>query len=269
MVEQLSAGSKEPVWTIGPLVHNPGVISALEKGGVIPVKNFQELKGKSAPVIVPTHGLGAKDIGAMSSKGLTLHDGTCPIVGNLQQKVKKLSRAGYAIIIFGDPEHPEVKGALGWIEKLPEQALATIDLLSVKQHSFKVRRIAILAQTTQTVSSYNKFCQDILKIFLPKMLEIKIMNTICPEVQRRQKATQELALSSDLMIIVGGKDSANTKRLGEICREAGAQVYLVEEAEEIKSDWLKSVDCLGIAAGTSTPQKSVEEVEKRVKALVS
>lgn len=277
MVEKLSAGAEEAVWTIGPLVHNPGVIAALDKKGIKDLKSIGDLKPPSAiasqpesekgQVVIPTHGMGIKEKEALINKGLPLHDSTCPIVGNLQKKVRKLSKEGYGIILFGEAEHPEVKGALGWVEEENNPAIAAKDLSEVKRLVSKARRIAVLSQTTQTISGYNQFCQEILKNYLASMLEIKILNTICPEVRRRQKATRELALSSDLMIIVGGKGSSNTRRLAEICQEAGAEAYQVEEAEEIKAEWLKDKRCIGIAAGTSTPIESVEAAERKVKKL--
>lgn len=268
MVEKLSQGTKEPIWTIGPLVHNPGVIAALDKKGVSAIRSILDLNNHSGQIVLPTHGIGLKDIEELKSKGLPFHDGTCPIVGNLQQKVKNLSGEGYAIVIFGEAGHPEVKGALGWAEGKTVRAIATTDLSEVKQVAKKVRHLALLSQTTQTISSYTKFCQKILKLYLPEMLDIKILNTICPEVRRRQKSAQELARTSDLMIVVGGKGSSNTRRLAEICQDAGAQAYLVEDAEEIKAEWLDDKKCIGITAGTSTPLESVEEVEERVRKLI-
>lgn len=269
MVEKLSASAKEPIWTVGPLVHNPGVIAVLDKKGISSLKSIQNLNNHRGNMVIPTHGMGTKEIEAISSRGFPFYDSTCPIVGNLQQKVRKLSGEGYAIIIFGESEHPEVKGALGWVERGTANALATTDLPEVKKWATKVRRLALLCQTTQTISSYTKFCQGVLKTYLPEMLEIRILNTICPEVRKRQKATQELARTSDLMIIVGGKGSSNTRRLAEICQDAGAQVYQVEDAEEMKAEWLQNKRCIGIAAGTSTPIESVEEVETRLKELIS
>lgn len=269
MVEKLSASAKEPIRTIGPLVHNPRVIAALEKKGIKPVKNVHDLNNFSGQVVIPTHGMGLKEIETISSSGLSLHDSTCPIVGNLQQKVKKLSKEGYAIIIFGEPEHPEVKGAQGWVEGRGSRAIAVTDMSELRKLAIKGRRLALLSQTTQAVSSYTRFCREVLNAYLPGMLEIKILNTVCPEVKRRQKATQELARASDLMIVVGGKGSSNTRRLAEICMDAGADVHQVEDAEEIKAEWLRDKKCVGIAAGTSTPLESVEEAEKKVKELIS
>lgn len=268
MVEKLSSGAKEPIFTIGPLVHNPGVIAALDKKGISPLGSIHDINNRGGRIVLPTHGLSLNDIEEIKSKGLPILDSTCPIVGNLQQKVKNLCGEGYAIVIFGEPGHPEVKGALGWAEGKTARAIATTDLSEVKQFAKKVRHLALLAQTTQTMSGYTKFCLKILKTCLPEMLDIRILNTICLEVQRRQRAAQELARTSDLMIVVGGKGSSNTRRLAEICQDAGAQVYQVEGAEEVKTEWLEGKRCIGITAGTSTPIESVEEVAARVKELI-
>ncbi len=268
-VEKLSTGTGGPVWTIGPLVHNPGVVASLERKGISPVGSVQDLHGRRGQAVIPAHGMALAQVEAVTGSGLPLHDSTCPIVGNLQQKVKKLSREGYAIVIFGEQEHPEVKGALGWVEDEALPAIATTRASDMNKLAGKRRRLALLSQTTQTVSSYTRFCRDVLKTCLPGMLEIKILNTICPEVKRRQSATRELARTSDLMIIVGGKGSSNTRRLAEISQDAGAQVFQVEEAGEIQPEWLRDRKCIGIAAGTSTPIESVEKVEMKLRELVS
>lgn len=271
MVEKVAANGSGPVWTIGPLVHNPQVISALEKKGVRPLKGIEDLSIVSeakGQLVLPTHGLGTKELEAIKGKPIyRLHDGTCPIVGHLQKKAKKLSEEGYAIIIYGEAQHAEVKGLLGWSNGLAPGAMATTDLSELNRIKLRARRWAILSQTTQEVSRYIKFCQEILNSYLPQKLEIRIFNTVCPEVTRRQSAARELSRESDLIIIVGGRDSSNTRRLAEICQSAGVQVHLVESAEEIKEAWLEHKKCVGILAGTSTPEESVEEVEVKLKVL--
>jgi 4-hydroxy-3-methylbut-2-enyl diphosphate reductase len=165
--------------------------------------------------------------------------------------------------VFGDPNHPEVKGLLGWSG---DKALATTSAADVKVWQSLPARLGIVSQTTNTLDSFRAFLNAVIEVVFPAVREIRIMDTTCRVTRRRQEVLRELALRSDLLVVVGGKNSANTRRLAEM-GAAITPIHAVESAEEIMGQWLKGKSHIGIVAGTSTPDDVVTSIEARLKEL--
>ncbi|HEX7365113.1 MAG TPA: 4-hydroxy-3-methylbut-2-enyl diphosphate reductase [Dehalococcoidia bacterium] len=246
--------------TLGPIVHNRLVVAKLADSGV---KVADDLSSVRAGVIaIASHGAPPELLSQIHDRKLQVIDTTCPIVRSAQKAAKKLADAGFRVIIFGEATHPEVKGLLGWAG---DNAVATMNGCEVTNTGIP-KRLGIIAQTTQSQSSFVKFCNDVIKSAFPAVQEIRIVNTLCQETQKRQEAAVALASVCDLMIVVGGHNSANTQRLAEVCAPL-VETHLIESAVEIKKDWLKGKQHIGVTAGASTPDEAIDEVISKLKSL--
>ena len=243
----------EEVYTIGPLIHNIEVIKELEKKGIRIANSIEEIKGEK--IIIRAHGVPPTFYEEAKKLEKKIYDGTCPYVKLVQNLAKKLFKEGYEVIIIGKKEHPEIKGVMGYIEN---KGIVISSPNEVKNLNIKNKRIGIVVQTTFREDIFKKIVNKILS----KSFEIKIFNTRCPDTRLRQEKTLELAKESDLMIIVGGKDSSNTMRLFEISKKYSKFAYHIEKPEEIKREWFKGVKKVGIAGGSSTPKEIVLKVKE-------
>lgn len=249
---------KKVAYCLGPLIHNPQINDLLVKQGLKIIEDLR--KAKSGILVIPAHGLSETIIKKAKEKGLKLIDATCPFVQNLQQIVAQLSQQNYQVIIVGKKKHKEVQTLMSFADKA--EVIADISEIKDKKFLFKdlTAKIAIIAQTTQTRKRFVRVIKELLK---KEFQEIRIFNTLCRVVQSRQEEAVKLAKRVDLMLVVGGKESANTGRLAEIC--AGRkETYHIEGADEIRREWLKKKKKIGIITGTSTPKFLVEEVAKRI-----
>ena len=242
------------VESLGAVVHNQQVVESLSRLGVRTVENLDQIRSKT--VAIPSHGVAPQIIEELKKRGLQVIDTTCPIVRKAQVKAHGLAKAGFGVIVFGEANHSEVKGILGWAEG---KGVATLDVKAVSLDNL-THRLGILSQTTQNWSQFVNFARELSASLLPQLEELRIINTICGAVAKRQQSAMELAKESDVVIVIGGKDSANTKRLAETCSSAGAISYWVETAAEIDERWLKGYHRIGITAGTSTPDEVIQEV---------
>jgi 4-hydroxy-3-methylbut-2-enyl diphosphate reductase len=192
-------------------------------------------------------------------------DTTCPIVTRSQQWAKRLAEDGFAVIIFGDPNHKEVRGVLGWA---PGKAFAitSIDQLDELPDDLPTR-IGVLSQTTETEGHFAEFVRALLERRMDRISELRVINTLCNATTSQQAAAQELAHQVDLMFVIGGKESANTRHLAEVSREEGVETYHVESAGDIKPEWLSGHQRVGVTAGASTPDDAVEAVVARLREL--
>lgn len=243
-------------YCLGPLIHNPQINNLLVERGLEIVGDLK--KAKSGILVIPAHGLPETIIKKAKEKGLKLIDATCPFVQNIQQIVVRFSRQNYQIIIVGEKKHKEVQTLMSFANK----AEVIENISEIKDKKF-FDKIAIIAQTTQTKKRFVKVIKELLK---REFQEIRIFNTLCKVVQSRQKEAVKLAEKVDLMLVIGGKTSANTRRLTEICA-AKKETYHIEGANEIRSAWLKKKNKIGIITGTSTPKFLVQEVVKRIDKL--
>ncbi len=248
------------VASLGEVVHNRQVVEYLESVGVRVICNFDDSHGMT--VAIPSHGAGPEVFSEIESRHLPLVDATCPIVDKAQKKARELHQAGFQVVIFGDPEHPEVKAVLAWAG---DSALATTDANDIVAKGRKPRRLGLMAQTTQPPQNFARFAGRILELAIAGVSEVRVVNTLCPSVHLRQQAAQELSRRVDLMVVVGGHHSANTRRLAEVCQEAGCETRHIETAAEIAQDWVQGKGRIGVAAGTSTPDQEVEAVLAKLK----
>jgi 4-hydroxy-3-methylbut-2-enyl diphosphate reductase len=264
MVEE-AARQIGPLTTLGSTVHNRQVVERLNEQGIEVVADLDEVK--SRPVAVTAHGVGPQVMEALERLGVRVVDTTCPIVTRSQQWAKRLAEEGFAVIIFGDPDHKEVRGVLGWaggrgiavadeadLDRLPE------DLPS---------RVAVLSQTTHTEARFAAFVRHLFESRMEHISELRVINTLCNATTSQQAAAQELARQADLMIVVGGHDSANTRHLAEVCHEEGVETHHIETAEELQPRWLAGRERVGVTAGASTPDFAVDQVVARLEEMAA
>jgi len=256
-----AAQRRGEIASLGPIVHNPRVVKMLAEMGVTVINNLGEVKGGT--LAITTHGVGTEVLAEIKARRLSLIDTTCPIVRSAQKVAEKLSEAGFWVVIFGDAAHPEVKGLLSWAGN---KAMATLNANEVLGITSMPQRLGILSQTTQSQSNFYGFVKEILSVALPKVREVRLVNTICVATQKRQEVALELARKSELMIVVGGRNSANTQRLVEVCSSL-VETYLVESAFEINKGWLLGKNHISVTAGASTPDQTIDEVVSRLKSL--
>ena len=248
-----------PVETLGPVVHNQQVIESLALSGVKVIESLDQVGGNI--LAVSCHGVSPQVLEEIEGRGLQMVDTTCPFVRRAQITARRLANSGFSVVIFGEQNHPEVQGVLGWAGG---KGLATLDVPTFDRTP---QRIGILSQTTQSYSAFADFIAELAKSSLSHLSELRIVNTICDATRKRQQAALELAKRVDLMLVVGGRNSANTHRLAEICSSAGVETYQIETAAEIEPAWIQNRNRIGITAGASTPDQSIEEVVARLKQL--
>ncbi len=262
--------------TLGPLAHNQQLMQGLVEVGVTAVDCLEQIRGNI--VAIPTHGASPEILSQLKARHIHIIDTTCPIVQQAQNAAEELAIAGFEVIVFGDAGHSEVKGLLGWTRGSGmvisdiEQVTACLKL-SAKDKGF--RRLGVISQTTQTWPVFCNFIKQLMGKFTTwdsdnskhVLKELRVINTLCTATQERQRAARELAQRSQLMIVVGGYDSANTIRLTEICSPI-VETYQVERADEVDSCWITGKQHIGITAGASTPDEIIRDVVKRLKSFV-
>lgn len=254
-----AAREQGSVESLGELVHNPTVVQRLSAMGLKVVSGIDEVRGRV--VLVPSHGVGEREMAQLKARGLKIIDATCPYVRAAQRAAKRLAQAGFTVFIFGDPEHAEVKGILGWAGEGARvvRAPGEVDELP--------RRWGLLSQTTQSLAALTAFIKALLDNRLENVLEWRVFNTICAATVERQEAALELAGRVDLMLVIGGRNSANTRRLAELSSQAGVETHHIEGARELEPAWLIGKERIGLTAGASTPEEVVAEVEDLLREL--
>jgi 4-hydroxy-3-methylbut-2-enyl diphosphate reductase len=246
-----------PIHSLGPLIHNPQAVEELEKKGVHVVESVDHIPcGK---VIVRSHGITRRDAEELAGKNVQIIDATCPFVKKAQEYARSLSREGYAVTVVGDANHPEVKSIISYIET----GVPVITSLSDLKEATGIRKVGVVAQTTQSFENLMEF----VSVALKRIPEVRVYNTICNATVLRQKESMAVARNADVMIVLGGYNSANTRRLAEICRELNPKVLHIETASELSPDTLSGVSCLGVTAGASTPEWIIEELVERIRAI--
>lgn len=261
-VEQVyeQAGKKEKIYTYGPIIHNEEVVKDLEKRGVKVIESEEELcRLKEGTVIIRSHGVAKRIYALIEETGLSCVDATCPFVKRIHNIVEKESASGKRIVIIGNENHPEVEGIKGWtlhgadvIESVKEAENFTAD---------QNEKICIVSQTT---FNYNKF-QDIVEILKKSRYNSSVVNTICNATEERQTEAKEIASEADVMIVIGGAHSSNTRKLYEICSKECARTYFIQSLADLKLELSDSVRLVGITAGASTPNNIIEEVQNYVR----
>ncbi len=257
MAQECADKRKGEIHTLGPIIHNPQVVKELEHSHIIPKRGLEEIGGGT--VIIRSHGITLQETEIIHDKGLEMIDATCPFVKKSQEIVALLSREGYSIIVVGEKEHPEVKGILSYGDG-DIMIAASIDEL--KDMPMK-KKIGIVAQTTQQI----KNLKEIVSYCLEKTTELRVFNTICNATTIRQSESYELAKEVDCIVVVGGKNSANTNRLADMCREIQPCTYHVEVASELDPAWFDGASKVSVTAGASTPDWLIDEVVSFIKAI--
>jgi small subunit ribosomal protein S1 len=249
-IAEENSGKADRVYTLGPIIHNPQLVERLAHKGVLVADNLANVE--DGTIIIRSHGVGPETYHQARDKHITILDATCPHVKKAQQAAHKMTQDGYHVIVVGEKSHPEVKSIVEWADNSASVVETPFEAESLPCHS----RLGVVAQTTFAGQEFNTIV-DILKT---KCDEIKIERTICNATEVRQHAAVDLAHKVDIMIIIGGKNSANTSRLAELCRPVCHRVYHIETAAELSVDWFKEVRKAGVTAGASTPDWIIEEV---------
>ena len=254
---EIAENSKNAV-TLGPLIHNPLEIERLAKNyNVKYVNSIDEIDKNIKRVIVRTHGIPKERLKKLKEKQVEVIDATCPFVKKPQEIVEEMSKAGYDIVIFGDKNHPEIQGVMSYaVHDRVYVVLTPEELQNVKLKE----KIATVAQTTRKLTDYLK----ITNYLIENHKEVRVFNTICNATFENQDAVRELSKEADIMIIVGGKNSSNTKQLYNIAKE-NCESYLVENENEINPNWFRDKKLCGISAGASTPEWLVEKIISKIK----
>ena len=248
------------IYTYGPIIHNEEVVKDLREKGVRVIQSEEELEELTEGlVIIRSHGVPERLCRKLEEKGIEYVDATCPFVKRIHKIVQAESAAGSRIVIIGNPSHPEVEGIRGWAGK-------DVDVIQTAEEAeaFQVepgRKICIVAQTT---FNYNKF-KDLVEIILEKGYYISVLNTICNATRERQSEAARIAERVDAMIVIGDKNSSNTQKLFEICRNVCNNTYYIQTLGDLDTNQLRSVETVGITAGASTPNNIIEEVQNNVR----
>ena len=255
--QELSRQDGGTIYTYGPIIHNEEVIKDMKKHGAVVLKSEGELDAVTdGTVIIRSHGVEKRIYDKLEEKHISIVDATCPYVKKIHKIVEKESSRGNAVIIIGDPKHPEVQGIRGWAGKDAAivQNAEDIEKLSIKND----KKVCVVAQTT---FNYKKF-QDLVEIIREKSYDIVVLNTICNATKERQTEARRIAEEADAMIVIGDKHSSNTQKLFEICAKACDDTYYIQTLDDLNLNQLGSVETVGITAGASTPNKIIEEVQK-------
>ena len=253
--------NNETIYTFGPIIHNEQVVEDLEKNGVFVVNTVEELKAlkEGTTVIVRSHGVGKEVYDLMEECGLHVVDATCPFVKKIHRIVERESNAGKRIIIIGNDKHPEVEGIKGWVN-----GKAAVIETADEALAFTAENNEQLCIVSQTTFNYNKF-QDLVEILSKKGYDEIVINTICNATEERQTEAGEIASKVDVMIIIGGKHSSNTRKLYEICSEKCPSTYFIQTLEDLHLELPEDAATVGITAGASTPNNIIEEVQNYVR----
>jgi len=247
-----------PLHTLGAIVHNAHVVDALAAKGARMATRLDEVPG-GGTVAITAHGAGEEVYAEIEARGLRLVDTTCPIVRRAQAVAESLVDEGFSVVLYGEAEHPEVRGILSWTK---EKGIATqspdVDI------PIGPKGIAVISQTTKSPALFAEFAQGLVRRFAGRVPEIRVVDTTCPETGRRYQAAEELAETVDALIVVGSRTSANTRKLAETCRATGVQTFHIESATEIEDHWFQAWSLFGVTAGASTPDPVIEEVVRRL-----
>lgn len=252
-----AAGTQSSVHTLGPLIHNPQAVEALKEQGVEVASALDEIS--DGIVVIRTHGVDPSTITAARERGLDVVDATCPHVSKAHEAARALKDEGYAVVIVGEADHPEVAGI---------RAHAGGDALVVESaeelpERLPGKRVGVVVQTTQSESRLNA----VVAALLPRVRELKVHNTICAATSKRQESATELAESVDVVVVVGGHNSGNTTRLVEMCRAVNPRTHHVETADDLVDEWFQGADSVGVTAGASTPGEQMQGVIHAIEAM--
>lgn len=245
-------------YSLGPLVHNAAVIDKLKTRGIDPIEDLKQPIGDNSGIIIRSHGVGSDIIETAGKMGIKIIDATCPLVSKVHRIVQSLLQENYEIFIFGDKNHPEVIGILGWCDNKATVINETYSAVNIG----KGRKIALVSQTTKDEDKFYEIAQALLR----KAEEVRIFNTICSATRKRVEQSMEICRQVELMLVIGDKKSSNTATLTKECLSTGVKTIQIENADEIEKEWFEGVSKAGVTAGASTPDWIIKEVLDRMTA---
>ncbi|PAF51667.1 4-hydroxy-3-methylbut-2-enyl diphosphate reductase [Helicobacter sp. 13S00401-1] len=244
--------------TFGPLIHNPKETERLQAGFNVKIKEDITKVDSKESVIIRTHGITKQDLSTLKHMGVEVTDATCPYVTKPQQIVEKMSEEGYFIVIFGDASHPEVRGVMSYSVKDPLVVGSLEELENIDRKLGK--KVALVSQTTKQVAKF----VEVANYLITHCQEVRIYNTICNATFENQDAIEKLSKEVDIMIVVGGLTSSNTKQLLHIAKLNCKDSFLVEDEKGLNIEWFKGKKLCGISAGASTPMWLVSKVKDAI-----
>jgi len=250
ITENSLKNNERPIWFLGNLLHNEKVIEKFEKKGIKFIKDLRE--AKSGTLILPPHGL--PPLSPKIKRKLAIKDAACPLVKKVHKIANDFHKKDWQIIIIGDKNHPETKGIKGHANN--RAIVVENEAQAKKLPNFK--KIGVVAQTTQSLKKFNR----IVKILKNKTKKLKSANTLCPEVNARQKELNSISKKADSILVIGSRSSANTKGLAELAKGLKKQVFWVNSLKELKKQNFKNVSILGVVTGTSTPDWEIKKIQK-------
>ena len=257
-VEMTEAARQERIGrltTLGPIIHNEQVIARMQADGISTAPTLDRIP--DGTVVLSAHGVSPLVLTEARDRGLTVLDVTCPFVTKVHRSAKQLFEQGYQILLVGDKGHTEVKGVIGAVEALGGQ----VTVVSLPHEVAEIRlskKVGVVCQTTQYAETFASVVAEVCK----RSTDVRAINTVCGATDELQAAAVKLARQTDVVIVVGGRKSANTRRLRQLCEEEGVPAFHIETAEEIDPKWLEGRQVIGLTAGASTPDWIIEEVAR-------
>jgi 4-hydroxy-3-methylbut-2-en-1-yl diphosphate reductase len=254
-LEHADAG---PITILGDLVHNPTVLGALEARGIAVAQDVAHVQ--TPTLMVTAHGTSGRTLARTRALGLTVVEATCPLVHVAHRAVAALAREGYHVVIVGQREHVEVRGLTGDLDRHNfSVVLEEDDVVALDEHP----RIGIAAQTTQSIEKVRHLV-DLIRRRFPQS-DVRFLDTVCLPTKERQSAAVEMAREADVVIVVGGRSSNNTRELVNTCARYCARVHHVQTDADVRPEWFDAAKVVGLTAGTSTPDAVIDRVEARIR----
>ena len=251
---------RENIYTYGPLIHNPQTVEILARRGIVPIQNIDEINTSDtgATIIIRAHGISPLERQKIKEKGIKIIDATCPKVAHVQAIIRKHASRDYAVLIIGDGDHPEVNGLLGYARGrgIVIDSVFDVDRLPL------LEKVCVVAQTTQNMDDFNEIVSRIRERFPDTV----VFDTICDSTEKRQAEVKRLTAETDALFIIGGRNSANTRRLAKISELQGKPTFHIETAEELDGISIHEYDRIGVSAGASTPNWIIDRVVDRITA---
>ncbi|MFH1519477.1 MAG: 4-hydroxy-3-methylbut-2-enyl diphosphate reductase [Candidatus Omnitrophota bacterium] len=254
-----AAGQHLTIEMLGDIVHNQDVCRQITASGVKKIKTLK--KGQNKTLLVRAHGIPLKALKEAKKLGYKIIDATCPMVKEIHKVAVRMEREGRRVIVIGDKNHAEVQGIVGHLKStvLIIENQRNLPLSAIK----KIKKAGLVVQSTQNTEKVADIC-ELLRNYIP---DLKCFNTICTPTRKKQSEIRSLAIKNGLMVIIGSKASANTRRLYEISKSLNRRTYWVQSSKDLKKIWLKGVVKIGVAAGASTPDYTTQEIIKQIRTL--
>jgi len=249
--------AREPVYCLGPIIHNKDVVNRLAGAGLRTVESVDEID--AGTVLIRSHGVAPRELDSLRQKGLHIVDATCVLVKRVQQIAKQLEQEGYEVVIIGEENHPEVQGVMGCVK-----AVVVVADESDLQKLPRDGRLGIVCQTTQSPEHLGRMLEAIGR---GSFSELKVINTLCKEAIKRQESAIALCKTVDIMFVLGGLHSANTRRLAELCKKHNNRTFHLQNWDELDKSSLSGRSVAGVTAGASTPNWVIDEFVQRLEAF--